>query len=105
MLGVTPMRGIWHDDRCDGPQPPDACGSLGIELLTTSEQNNLLGLRNQTVAVNLDITRFGTLVECRDAQMGNGRKRRASDATQKLAFFVCLLVKLKARCSAPDPTT
>src|SRR4051794_32531185 len=78
--------------------------SLGIEFLAGREQNDLVRLRDQAVAVDRNVSGLKPLIECSNAQTRNGRERRASDAAQGLALFICLAVELESCAGTPDRT-
>src|SRR3954466_7891313 len=75
---------------------------LGIEFLARREQNDPVRLWNQAVTFDCNVPDLDPLIESSDAETWNGRERRASDAAQRLAFFICLAVELKSRAGTPD---
>src|SRR3954454_15419174 len=75
---------------------------FGIEFLAGREQNDLVRLRNQAVAVDRHVPGLKPLIESSNAQTRNGRERRATNAAQGLARFICLAVELESRAGTPD---
>src|SRR3954452_11092243 len=73
-----------------------------VEFLAGREQNDLVRLRNQAVAVDRHVPGLEPLIESSNAQTRDGRERRASNAAQGLALFICLAVELESRASTPD---